>query len=64
MRPTQVKNQRFLQLLLIQQLLVASNGVWWLRIVETAFIYGDTIRTEDLCLHHVPGLIFVSDLAS
>ena len=55
--PTQVENQRFLQLLLTQQLLVASKGVQWLRIVETAFVYGDTIRTEAICLYHVPGLI-------
>ena len=47
--PTQLKNQWFLQLLLTQQLLVASKGVRWLQIVEAAFIYGDTIRTEDLC---------------
>ena len=32
--PTQVKNQRFLQLLLTQQLLVTSKGVRWLRIVR------------------------------
>ena len=57
MRPTQLENQRLLQLLLTQQLLVASKGVRWLRIVENAFVYGDTIRTEDLCLHHIPGLI-------